>query len=185
MKFEKVLLRRYFDTGVKQGCLIPHKQNDYIFEHIYGDKAKKLLNNAMSNADKIPVHGNKRALVVGIVVDDEAMDFDEIKDYMASYGIAKIEFTKNKRIAIKSKDGSLVLENIGEVMKDKSNYDYIDEFLDETKVKYVKSKEAFLCKNEDGKKEFKKLILKAEVRCQIIKDEYLDIFPPTPDQDDF
>lgn len=184
MKFEKVLLRRFYDTGVKFGTLIPHVQNDYIFENVSGDKAKSLLDKAVSMADSIPVHGNKRPLIVGVIVDDEVMSVDEIKDYMQSYGLSRIEFCKNKRIAIKSKDGELVFENIADLMKDRKNYDYIDQFLNTTKTKYVRSKESFLCKDESGKKEFRKLVLKAEVRLQIIKDEYLDVFPPTPDQDD-
>lgn len=184
MKFDKVLLRRYYDTGVKKGVLVPHKQNDYIFENVYGDRARTILNNLVNSADSIPVHGNRRPVVVGVIADGEIMGIDEIRDYMQSYGVYKIEFSKNKRISVKSKDGSVMLENINEILKNKYNYDYIDEFLDVTKTKYVKSKESILCKNAEGKKEFKKLILKAEVRLQVIKEEYLEVFPPTPDQED-
>lgn len=181
MEFDKVLLLRAFDSHVKEGALIAHEHNDYIFKHIQGDKAKQLLDKNLANPEKIKTRGKRRAIVVGVLSGDEVMDTEAVIDYLKSYGIIRMEHRTNKRIVLKLVDNKLVIENLEDVFKNRKLYDYIDTFTEQTKVKYLKSKDSFLCK-EDNKVKFKNLILKAEMRCQIIKEEYEDVFGTTPDQ---
>lgn len=182
MKFEKVLLLRAYDSGVQFGVLTAHSKNDEIFETIKGEKARILLEKNLANPGEIPTRGRRKAIAVGVVADGEVYDMEGIRTHLASYGIMKLEHVSNKRISIKIKDKGLVIENLEEVFKNKRIYDYIDMFTEDTKVKYVKSKDSFMCEDKAGNRSFKRLILKAEVRCQLIKDEYIDVFGELPDQ---